>query len=147
MKNDNIMAFARLLQTTDALQTRGHLGHRNDDGEHYCCLGLGPCKLIPDRVDVEWVDDGAEELLYVDNFNGIAPLAFVDWLGLTIPYLYERVGEFGIKVDWDGTTDRDGVPLAHTQLEALAGLNDAGFTFAQIGDLIAHFGLQQEVDA
>lgn len=94
--------------------------------------------------------------------NGCAPREFIEWLGYTPePYQQGAPNEWDVYLDIPHDLrvrpqyDKPDDPMDHTSplfddaLEMLtltcATLNDEGFTFAQIGDLIRYFGLHAEL--
>lgn len=139
----------------------------------FCCLGFGTCEVMGHHITVstgrlidhhhpEDVDE--DTTLYLDGVTETAPFVFRQWLGL-IPEdadEYERVltidgrenrwaEQKDVFIDWP--TGEDAYPHAHAVQghgvpvllhSSCADLNDEGFTFAQIADVVRYFGLLAE---
>lgn len=175
MKNENITKWAHDLATTDVKQGTGALVLINPEGtKAYCCLGFGACitmtgvkVTLPDAearyqaVDGHSVDDQPAAVVDVGEgeITDLAPREFVEWLGYSPAAL--AGSSWDIFPDWptnlrvrsgidqieresggNRNADGTGLPLVH---KTLASLNDDGFTFAQIADVINHFGLCDEI--
>ena len=87
----------------------------------------------------------------LNNALGLAPRQFIEWLGLEPCVLPDgRVkGEQDVCLGWPEynvfdarTTTAAGAALAGLTCSAL---NDVGFTFPQIADLIDYFGVEKAV--
>lgn len=139
--NENFNAWVDTLRTTDLPQARNRLRNLvlniidKNDRYAYCCLGVA-CTMT----------DAGEE--YLSGWT-MLPAPVAEWLGLD---------EY-----WQGSTswrefaasDNDGVDIwldipHETQQEAsfgipnsCAALNDRGFTFSQIADMITYFGVKE----
>lgn len=165
MKNDNITKWADELDATDAAQTKNKLCLVEPDGtKKFCCLGFGST-LVPD-LPVQWpmptehMDNPA--LFGEVGAQDVAPREFMEWLGYTIP---ASRGDGGDPWQWDVFPDwpadirhphpdeherhpsepeREGILF--TESTSLANLNDEGFTFKQIADIIRHFGLRDSIN-
>lgn len=141
----------------------------------YCCLGFGSCVTMgdvkieePDDAAFDFastdhfVDDEAAETIKVGEAEvvDLAPREFIEWLGYVLPESETGVS-FDVYPDWptnlllrsnqdkadaerggDDLHDGTGGPLTS---ESLATLNDNGFTFTQIADIIRHFGLSDNI--
>lgn len=143
MTNENFERWLQTLETTPLPQAKNTLvrdlrgSNEGSDLLGYCCLGIA-CKISPDGSRFL---DGNEDLL---------PVSVADWLGLgeyweTPEYsiiTWEDVRDnfdsysFDIELDVD-IEQRGGGSLSITT----AWLNDQGFTFAQIADMLRYFGI------
>lgn len=148
MKNENTAALVAALRSGEYVQGTGHLVTRQDNGDPaYCCLGVGSVvagvrRGYYDGESGQWVDDFG----MFDGCRDLAPEPLIEWLGLSIN---DRDMEDGwtVYLDWpehmsvrSGTTN--GVSPAAASVDQLATLNDGGFTFDQIADLIEYFGVR-----
>lgn len=139
------------VRLTDALlsgkykQGKHRLLTVEEDGDHFCCLGVG-CDLVkPDGWGDVFIDSNTEHGKFKSrNFNfkeyatvGTLPRPLWEELGL------DECGTFAV---W-GELDNRGKSYSEDDLSygsemeriSLAQLNDAGFTFAQIVDVIRYF--------
>jgi len=132
---------------------------RND--LEWCCLGIG-CEVAGvEAVPLsEWGPDGTETTLQFmfgkQEAMMLAPAELVEWLGFTIPMKNPGTGyDFAIdwprdqKEPWRWATPYN-VAFNYTEYvmidadtATLSALNDEGFTFAQIADLIDYFGIKE----
>ena len=127
-------------------QVTGILGDPKTYVKKFCCLGVA-CDTIP-TINVtpldEAMDDGDwedglefEQTLYYDGNNELPPSDFYEWFGLG-DYSMEHVVLDTIDLDFwtqDGSEERLN----------LASMNDSGnFTFDQIADCVAYFGILAE---
>ena len=163
MKNDNILAFAQNLQTTDKIQAGGTLVRKvpvRDDLEAvgFCCLGV-------QSVDLGFIHiHEGQGCLRLENGHqmpmALAPRALAEWLGFDVPEQDPEDSQYNFEVDWDEDLSTppyasdDGTRYVYTEpdggIDTLAALNDQmkpnmvdhEFTFAQIGDIVRHFGLK-----
>ena len=136
------------LRSGEYVQTRGALCKKTADGSRsYCCLGVLTDQIIREDDSLEWrTPFGSVDL----EFNGDP--------GVLVPYVRSLTGVTGptgeIRILLPGMTDDDaptgrnyhyGRSEAHTHGEGewyifmyLAELNDEGFTFDQIADIIEY---------
>jgi len=145
--NENFDRWVEVLATTDLPQVDSALARRIDDGViGYCCLGVG-CTLSPEL----------EEYANPGTVHTLPPLAFYEWIGLSIERgpdedveAYEdrlRDHTADLVIDWpdgfrcqgDPYDERDG--YVDDSMTA-ATLNDGGFSFAQIADCLRYFGVR-----
>lgn len=91
---------------------------------HYCCLGVR-CDLLEKAGEGEWVGDSFEIDGYESDTNSPDPV----WLNSRTMRILEETPLFEPKPGRRKDVDDN----------ILAGLNDDGFTFSQIADLIDHF--------
>lgn len=99
------------------------------NGEEYCCLGVA-CVLAGIEADPTPYGDDEPYRLYFDNEPLVLPQRGQDWLG---------VDEGNPNIDaprWLRIDTQDGDPWPAD----VATLNDDGFTFNQIADLVEYFG-------
>lgn len=168
VNHDHFRMWVHQMRTTTLPQATGHLaawvmgGPGADDQIGYCCLGLGSL-LVPDCEVVRAGDGDGEEnnagYFGRDGATDLAPIEFIQWL---VPgYDNENNGhEFDLVPDWalspgvpantQGVKDtnvntgevqaegRNRFPLANI---TAAKMNDDGFSFAQIADVFAYFGI------
>lgn len=152
MNITRIREWTTTLRSGRFQQTDGVLAKVEEDATTYhCCLGVG-CEIANVTKDVheyEYEDDveegrmNAETHVYYgkDPTEDLAPQEFVEWLGLTMPPGSPGVDlPIDIPIDHLGRRDREGVMSVSW---SCAGLNDQGFTFTQIADIIDYFGLGQ----
>lgn len=136
MNTDNIKTWTERLRDPQLKQARATLCMLHpDDTRSYCCLGLGST-LVPD-MPAKVAFDGSSLLFGETQNENLAPREFIEWLGLKMPFSRSA----------DITIDMPRLPLHDTPDRYLyhlscASLNDCGFTFPQIADLIDHFGLK-----
>lgn len=134
---DNVKAWTERLRTTEHEQTRGALMRVEIDRTKTCCLGEGT--LMVPGVEVRQAVTGMSVML-LNECSAMAPIEFIDWLGLH-QYTSTRLGNYDIRLDIPtDLIDRDAVPLKRLTCSRL---NDQGFTFPQIADLIDYFGLSE----
>jgi len=166
MKNKNILAFAENLQTTDKHQAAGSLARTVMADSHrtvgFCCLGLQSHDLGFVVVN----DDGEGGARRPDGSFGalsLAPKELAEWLGFHPGTDEPRTAEYNFTIDWDDNLtmppDEGGEEIkyrdARSEIDSLAAMNDLlrcnvgawgkghAFTFAQIGDVVRHFGLAE----
>lgn len=112
--------WIRRLRSGDYEQGRGTLCRDNT----YCCLGvlseIASERRIVDRVEL--VDDGLTFVCYSEDTTTL-PVAVQDWAGIS-----SCVGRFMLPGSLKTRDDRKRL--------SLASLNDTGFTFSQIADII-----------
>lgn len=104
------------------------------DGNRFCCLGVA-CDILSDNGEGEWrpsYKDGSLSHFHINNQSdsGVLPSRVQEYLDMT------AAGEFDLHEGMyhDSETDRW---ISHRT--ALTELNDDGFTFAQIADVIEYF--------
>lgn len=147
----NFSLWVDELATTDKPQAEGKLcgyvkdasGNQKRDSNGdliigYCCLGIG-YDMMEDK-------DPAYAEYLEPNRASYPPPEFLKWLGLRYDYQSDDV-----VIDWPpdliarpGEFD-DGDPMEQ-HLPGGADLNDNGFTFAQIADVLGYFGIKGMVD-
>lgn len=136
MNEERLAQWITELRTTEETQCKGQL---HVDGDGYCCLGIG-YKLVPGYSERDLLS------------KRLAPPSFLIWLG------FERVSSLDedVRIDWqDGLetqgqvstyNDEDvyggGVPYT-ADMGGAAELNDSDFTFKQIADVLAYFGIRE----
>lgn len=174
MKSDNITKWAHDLRTTVERQATGALAMRLDVGEvkdsvGYCCIGFG-CTVSAPGIAIRWPDESED---FIDDgdptrarfgthaVDDLAPIEFMEWLGYDADHWnMDRESAYDIHPDWptnlrersaqdvaakdDGGSNRYDHQGKHLVSVSLAGLNDDGVTFAQIADVIHHFGLSDD---
>lgn len=145
-------AWIETLQTTTIPQADGYLSATldgYDDAVGYCCLGVA-CYVTGDTEYLEPHD------------HALLPVKVADKLGLRKYYNYEPDPN-SLKRSWDEmladedggdgldvyidlseemyafgyTQDGTGMPIS------LTAMNDTGFTFYQIADVITYFGIKE----
>ena len=95
------------LRSGEYQQCRGYL--RKEDG--FCCLGV-LCDLYIKENNVEWQHNEVDDYFY-ENHSFIPPSSVVEWSGIA-----------------------DSNPFVNDEIDTLGGLNDKGFTFNEIADVI-----------
>lgn len=145
MKSKNMMVFANELRTTTLAQGGGSL-HRvsrfgNRVEEEFCCIGVG-CRVARIRVDPRrdevWNSPTFAVAVHYEGCSELPPIQFFEWLGFENARMNDNHDlHLDVPTDWK---DLDGQWMLASC--ALTTLNDRNrLTFAQIGDLIAYFGL------
>lgn len=133
----NFRKWIAELRTTDKTQCKGQL---HVEGDGYCCLGIGYA-MLPNH--------SPEELRH----RRLAPPAFLRWLG------FEHVSglDEDVQIDWldnfetqgkrgiiEGSPEELDVGVPYSKdMGGAAELNDEGFTFAQIADVLNYFGVKE----
>lgn len=149
MNHDNIKKWTESLRDPDLNQTQGALCVVKSDGtQSYCCLGLGSSLVPgmqvthPDGYIAQYPTSDYEVKFGEAQVRGLAPREFIEWLGL------ERANdgnwmrrELDIYLDFPHHLSARGG--ARLRLYTCSHLNDAGFTFPQIADLIDYFGIAE----
>lgn len=139
----NMEKWLAALRSGEFKQTSGTLGRvrANTLAEReHCCLGVA-CEMaeLPSReTDLR---DGARVAYQSPkgSFISLPPLDVALWLGLEIPSWFESE-EFNLRLDAPREyQDRPGYALGEY---TAAEMNDGGFTFEQIADLIQYFGVE-----
>lgn len=124
------------LRSDNFTQGKGKLKFREVDTGlmRHCCLGVGAdlASIECQNSGVETLDEGVVAEIYeLAACDTLAPFEFFEWLGIPD---YFVVGSGDIYLDTAGVLDDD--------LESVATLNDQGWTFSQIADLIEYFGIR-----
>lgn len=171
----HVAEFVTLLRNTEAKQANGTLCAKTEEGYAYCCLGLGSKYMGLTHETVMGRAREMQFILPVEDdddrtYSALPPSEFAEWLigpeGVQ-QSLEDTYGEhaadvvlrdlaWDFAVDWpegmviiqrDYPDDEDWyeVSVAHGDITSLATLNDAGFTFAQIADLVDYFGIRKGV--
>lgn len=166
MRNANITKWADELSTTNEQQVTGALcqvGIRGDAA--YCCLGFGSTLVpnlyitMPSAMKIADSDDNhAKALFGATEADGLAPPEFMEWLGYVMdddPGQRDVYFDFPDNLRVRSAEDRDaaneGGDVGYDEEGAwlpnltAADANDSGFTFAQIADIIHHFGLADDI--
>lgn len=124
-----------------------------EEGIYYmCCLGVG-ADMVPSVVRESYGDPETGETLSYDGVSTLAPRSFIEWLGLDFTADSSRDDEgYDLYVDWpegldystrgEGSMDDYQPYFIDTNTGSLAALNDSGFTFKQIADIIDYFGVR-----
>lgn len=152
MNQENFDLWCNALTSGAYPQAKGYLKR----GGGYCCLGVG-CKVMgldqrgPISGIVQFRDPA--DVNAEDWFESMPPLAFHVWLGTLTQEQADRLRVRGtqaadVRINWpdDIKIRGDGNdPLTSATKAAVvnscSGLNDQGFTFSQIVDLMRHFGI------
>jgi hypothetical protein len=160
MRTPNFEAWLRLLRTTEKPQAQSslYLWSTDEAKQGYCCLGLG-CLLVP-GLTIEWLEEDygptdhghgeVEGEVYFGGITDLAPKAFIDWLGL--PYAADNTTGYDVWPDYPddfifiNNGERTTFEFNPNHVSA-SGLNDGGFTFAQIADVFDYFGVRKEMPA
>lgn len=134
----NMVRLIEALRSGEYTQVTGQLGKRLPDGTvGNCCLGVAS-RLAGVRGRWAWWGAG----IVYDGEPKVAPPRVQDWLGVSscsnpanpdIDYP-EEYATYQEQVD-DAVLIFDGIG-------SMAELNDAGFTFAQIADILDYFGVR-----
>lgn len=132
----------------------------------YCCLGKGST-LVP-KIEQFWPDDdypdGGTVYFGARRAGQLAPREFMEWLGYNVSadVLASRTSEWDVFIDFPvdmrirSGYDRNKSDVGGDRMNDMYGefirenmscanLNDADFTFKQIGMLIKHFGLYDDL--
>lgn len=135
VNEENFNAWIQELRTTTKKQGKHLLKYVSVEGgeTHYCCLGIG-CEL----AGLEEEYNSYSGTSFFNGYPTLAPPAFLRWLGL----LDKTEDEVDIYPDWPAGLSNEYGRYA-SDLSA-AGMNDAGFTFAQIADVFAYFGIRED---
>lgn len=139
MNHDNINKWVEFLRTTDLPQGQKRL--RSEEG--YCCLGIG-CVV----AGIEAVSDFDRHAFGEHRCDSLAPYEFMEWLGISYDPEYSDQ-EFDLVIDWPeemtlrvSRYSSSDIQAEYSGVWTLAKLNDSGFTFAQIADVIEYFGIR-----
>lgn len=142
--NDNFNTWIETLRTTELPQVGDYLSNRVRGLEElkpvtgFCCLGIA-CKIAP----------GGDKYIDSPGSYSLLPPEVADWLGLRRYFdgtddefarYMEEVGDgFDLELDIPSSVL---VSLREPVSTTAASLNDRGFTFAQIADMLAYFGVK-----
>lgn len=138
MNQENIAKLVAALRSGEYEQVSGCL--RSQD--NYCCLGVA-CDIsglgtweqrdsMPPSPSPDWNyvirDENGKR---VDSNMSVLPTSVAQWLGI------QESGDFNLPINQDyDWRDEDDDRFAPGNSTGLAELNDEGFTFAQIADLL-----------
>lgn len=132
------------LRDPNRKQVVGRLCHLNPNdraivGE--CCPGVAASV-----AGVEFVDHGR-----MRSFVSVGVLNSPSTTNSALPYAARAWLGLDLKGDFPQLTESQSLPDDGSGIEdmesSLAGLNDGGFTFAQIADLIEEFGIKNDPNA
>lgn len=136
MNKEKKAAWVAALRSGEYKQTGRSLCRMKDGNRSYCCLGVLSDLSVTDGVG-EWEtpSDLRQDTSYVLFWNepsivvgGYYTRAVRQWAGMT---------HDADKIEFEFTDPRTGnIETFHVDL---AGLNDSGFTFNQIADVIDYF--------
>jgi hypothetical protein len=137
-RTDRFRKWIRELRTTDLRQARRQLRVGNGVPEGFCCLGIG-YRRMPGY---------SEDILRI---NSLPPAQWYDWLGVPVNEFSRRSVKHGLDlyIDWPAPlTQRPNDhgwsgPYLSASLGTAATLNDQGFTFRQIADILDYFGVKE----
>jgi hypothetical protein len=160
MNEDNFKAWVANLRTTTLAQGTNKLCEVDSKGgRHFCCLGIGSKQAgVPHEMNHETRNLEFGEY----HSDTLAPYEFMVWLDLVPLGVAEMVGQNGFDPDLDGgfdvhldmpmkikhlkqqgKEDRQPTDRCLNEFTTAAGLNDNGFTFAQIADCLSFFGVRR----
>lgn len=147
----NTVAWIENMRTTLSLQGQGRLCVILNGQRRYCCLGLGSEQAGVESAEMTHTN-GLEIGYGSTKQFGLAPVEFIDWLG--VPYISEREDGMGYDLVPDfpeGLTEQvpecgdractDCTERAPLKMTA-ASMNDTGFSFHQIADVFDYFGIR-----
>lgn len=138
INQEHLDEWIKVLRSGDYEQYTGGSLHVFEDERHkYCCLGVG-CEVaqIPGTALESSCDDNDDPASHVTVFvhggdTDFQPDSFDSWLGLPE----------GGRISLDGSIQARDTIFGDKGTITLDRLNDWGFTFDQIADLIEYFGL------
>lgn len=161
--NENIKTWTAALRDPSLRQTTAKLCRLDDDdNESFCCLGVA-ASLTPNMeiVPPHRCDCGpscendrcpyhGEPVVYFDNEEDLLPPRAVAWLGLSdtvdsaVDLEPDWPQEIGELCQQGHRLESGDEPVHYSSPEPLRGLtlaslNDSGFTFSQIADIIDYF--------
>ena len=141
MKNENVQKWINEMRTTDKAQATHRLCILLTGGDRsYCCLGLGS-----ELMGLTGSDGGGDAgtLRYGAVATAtMAPVEFLLWLGINTT---TSVVEGDVFPDWGEVGELETLSTNHKiGTLAASGLNDRGFTFAQIADIFDYFGVDPD---
>jgi hypothetical protein len=147
VNEENLETWLREMETTDKPQVDGFLCRATDDDKDvlgYCCLGLG-AELVPgiNIITVGENEDGycGSKFFGETAEDALAPVEFIDWLGIDRSDAEDK-SSYDIALDFPDEMHTIDGNEARYNLTA-AGMNDAGFTFPQIAQMIRYFGIAE----
>lgn len=132
MNKENVAKLITALRSGEYAQANGSL--RKED--NYCCLGVA-CDISGlgqwEKKYVDWKyvirDENGDE---VASDYSTLPYPVAQWLGMASDGEFYLPNECIFDIQWD-TKEED---YDSTPLQGLADINDNGFTFAQIADVL-----------
>lgn len=118
--------WVEALKSGEFKQGQGRLLQQHDGSRYYCCLGVACEVYRRETGQGEWRErPGFETRLEFHEEGGkhgsVLPLSVQRWLGVS---------------NCDGTFVSSRDQLGRALLNTLVGLNDGGYTFDQIADVI-----------
>jgi hypothetical protein len=137
------------LRSGKYMQGQGHLCVLDPGTEErmFCCLGVGEVAAggVVDKSPVDSTDDGRHILslsMQGDQewTESLASPEFARWLGLEP---VSKTGSYLEEVDFVLTEGFIKNRQGSRQKLTTSGLNDEGFTFEQIADLLEYFGIER----
>lgn len=164
---DNQKAWVAELRSGNRTQTKQALKIVDNGLESFCCLGVaselsGLCiQRVSPHADgqIQFAEVGTEGNGLGDWYPSFPPPSVMYWLGAYAVEDYAESGDIHIDVPleiaslpqqglhedaryWDDPNCKEERPLIRECMSA-AELNDLGFTFSQIADVIEYFGIKQ----
>lgn len=153
VNQEKINEWTAALRSGKYKQATGVLAAKEQDT--YCCLGL-LCVLNGGEVvenpnfEAGFLNLSTRKVIKMDGhqYDSLPPIEMVDALGLDRrdAFVSEQDGEveqlavWDMYPDWGDVTGRDGEQFSVEH--AIAALNDSGFTFEQIADIVDYFGVR-----
>lgn len=137
MRTDIKERWLSALESGDYDQTTGRLAQVGKDGRvGYCCLGV-LCDVVKD--DLKLTFEAKDGHMFFDGDNSILPMSVMKYSGLD-----RRAPKYNFKyAEYGEVWDDQGKPIAPFDERGgewielhLPSLNDEGFTFAQIADIV-----------
>lgn len=132
MNTDRIRLFVDALRGDEYVQHTGCLGRVHDDGTETNCASGVMCRVV--------LAHGLHISREVDRHRWGNKSFQVAYDGSLIAPSYRVMNWFGLAGLYLPFTDRNGSAVG------IISLNDTGFTFDQIADLVEHFWLPREVN-
>lgn len=132
MNVENMRILTAALRSGDYTQTTGRLGEITPEGVANCCLGVA-ARLAGCVKSVQRLSNGGA--ICYDNKKTVAPERAQRWMGTDVG---------NPPVDWvlrHSHPQEPDLPF-WVDVSTLADLNDGGFTFDQIADIIDYFGVR-----
>lgn len=148
----NLAIWIEEMRTTDAPQVGRALARLVHDKVGFCCLGLGSCRAgVANNIQTEldWLAKDPERRhvnfgFGAENVGTLAPREFLEWLGIAPPKDDRwQPRAFDVLIDW---ADCGALPTKNGTLAtySCSRLNDEGFTFSQIADIVEFFGIRDQ---